>query len=111
MRALEIAIADIEPVLVIIDPLARVLRVNDFNDYGTMSRGLEPFTDLARKTNVHILALHHEGKGDREGGDALLGSTALFGAVDCHLQLRKRNNGRTVSTTATIRCRFAGNGN
>ena len=99
LRALEIAIAEIEPVLVIIDPLARVLRVNDFNDYGTMTRGLEPFIDLARKTNVHILALHHEGKGDREGGDALLGSTALFGAVDCHLQLRKRNNGRTVSTT------------
>ncbi len=99
LRALEFAIAEIEPVLVIIDPLARVLRVNDFNDYGTMSRGLEPFIDLARKTNVHILALHHEGKGDRDGGDALLGSTALFGAVDCHLQLRKRNNGRTVSTT------------
>ncbi len=99
LRALEIAIAEYEPVLVIIDPLARVLRVNDFNDYGTMSRGLEPFIDLARKTNVHILALHHEGKGEREGGDALLGSTALFGAVDCHLQLRKRNNGRTVSTT------------
>lgn len=99
LRALGFAIAEIEPVLVIIDPLARVLRVNDFNDYGTMSRGLEPFIDLARKTNVHILALHHEGKGEREGGDALLGSTALFGAVDCHLQLRKRNNGRTVSTT------------
>ena len=99
LRALEIAVAEHEPVLVIVDPLARVLRVNDFNDYGTMSRGLEPFIDLARKTNVHILALHHEGKGDREGGDALLGSTALFGAVDCHLQLRKRNNGRTVSTT------------
>jgi hypothetical protein len=99
LRALESAIADFEPSLVIIDPLARVLRVNDFNDYGTMSRGLEPFIDLARKTNVHILALHHEGKGDREGGDALLGSTALFGAVDCHLQMRKRNNGRTLSTT------------
>lgn len=95
LRALEVAIAEIEPVLVIIDPLARMLRVNDFNDYGTMTRGLEPFIDLARKTNVHILALHHEGKGEREGGDALLGSTALFGAVDCHLQLRKRNNGRT----------------
>ncbi len=99
LRALEIAIAEFEPLLVIIDPLARVLRVKDFNDYGTMSRGLEPFIDLARKTNVHILALHHEGKGERDGGDALLGSTALFGAVDCHLQMRKRNNGRTLSTT------------
>ncbi len=96
LRELEFAIAEFEPILVIIDPLARVLRVGDFNDYGTMSRGLEPFIDLARKTNVHILALHHDSKGDREGGDALLGSTALFGAVDCHLQMRKKNNGRTV---------------
>ncbi len=36
---------------------------------------------------------------ERSGGDALLGSTALFGSVDCHIQMRKRDNGRTVSTT------------
>jgi DNA-binding transcriptional ArsR family regulator len=99
LRALEIAIADAEPALVIVDPLARVLRVGDFNDYGSMSRGLEPFIDQARKSNVQILALHHEGKGEREGGDAILGSTALFGAVDCHIQMRKSKNGRTISTT------------
>jgi 5S rRNA maturation endonuclease (ribonuclease M5) len=96
---LAVAIAEIEPVLVIIDPLSRVLRVRDFNDYGGMARGLEPLIDLARKTNCHILALHHDSKMERSGGDAMLGSTALFGAVDCHIQMRKRDNGRTIATS------------
>lgn len=99
LEQLAVAIAEYEPVLVIIDPLSRVLRVRDFNDYGGMARGLEPFVDIARKFNCHILALHHDSKMERSGGDALLGSTALFGAVDCHIQLKKRDKGRTVSTT------------
>jgi hypothetical protein len=64
-----------------------------------MARGFEPLIDLARKTNCHILALHHDSKMERSGGDALLGSTAIFGAVDCHIQLKKRDKGRTISTT------------
>jgi putative DNA primase/helicase len=99
LEELAIAIAEFEPVLVIIDPLSRVLRVKDFNDYGTMARAFEPLIDLARKTNCHILALHHDSKMDRSGGDALLGSTAIFGAVDCHIQLKKRDKGRTILTT------------
>ncbi len=96
---LAFAIAEFEPVLVIIDPLSRVLRVRDFNDYAAMARGFEPLIDLARKTNCHIMALHHDSKMERSGGDALLGSTAIFGAVDCHIQLKKRDKGRTISTT------------
>jgi hypothetical protein len=99
IEALTEAIAVHAPVLVIIDPLSRVLRVRDFNDYAAMARGLEPFIDLARKLGTHILALHHDGKGDRDGGDALLGSTAIFGAVDCHIQMKKRERGRTILTT------------
>ncbi len=99
LTALEVAIADHEPLLTIIDPLSRLLRVRDFNDYGSMSRALEPFIDLARKMGCHILALHHDGKGERDGGDAVLGSTALFGAVDCHIQMKKRERGRTILTT------------
>lgn len=92
-------IAEHEPTLVIIDPLSRILRVSDFNDYGKMARALEPFIDLARKTGCHILALHHDSKMDRSGGDAILGSTALFGAVDCHVQLRRKDKTRIISTT------------
>src|SRR5690606_20495448 len=83
---LEAAILEFDPGLVVIDPLFRIIRVTDFNDYGPMSRGLEPLIDLGRKTGAHILALHHDSKMDRNGGDALLGSTAIFAAVDCHIQ-------------------------
>ncbi len=99
IKELELAIAEYQPILVIIDPLSRVLRVRDFNDYGSMSRGLEPFIDLARRSGCHILALHHDSKMDRTGGDALLGSTALFGSVDCHIQMRKKDGRRTLMTT------------
>ena len=99
LQALKLACAEIEPILIIADPLSRVLRVRDFNDYALMARGLEPFIDLARDYNVHILTLHHDGKGGREGNDSILGSTAIFGGVDCHLQLKKRETGRTVAST------------
>lgn len=92
-------IREFSPTLMIIDPLSRVIRVGDFNDYGHMTRGLEPLVDLARQTGCHIMALHHDSKMERTGGDSILGSTALFGSVDCHLQLKKRDKGRTIMTT------------
>ena len=96
---LSAAIETYKPSLVIIDPLSRLLRVRDFNDYGLVSRGLEYFIDLARRTNCHIMALHHESKLERNGGDALLGSTAIFGAVDTHIQLKKRDKTRIITST------------
>jgi hypothetical protein len=93
------AITEHKPVLTVIDPLSRVLRVTDLNDYARVSLALEPLIDLARDSGTHILALHHDGKGDRSGGDSLLGSTALFGAVDCLVQMRKRDGRRTIVST------------
>ncbi len=98
IEALKAAIVEFEPVIVFVDPLSRVLRHVDFNDY-KITYALEPFIDLARKSNVHLCALHHDGKGEREGGDAILGSTALFGSVDCHISMKKRKDGRTISST------------
>src|SRR5215207_6175929 len=73
MSALEAAIIEHSPALVIIDPLSRLVRVTDFNSYGEVTRGLEPLIDLARSSECqcHIQAVHHNGKGEREGGDAL----------------------------------------
>jgi hypothetical protein len=96
--ALQEAIDEFNPSLVIVDPLARFVRVRDFNDYAEMARGMEPLIDLARVTGCHILCVHHCGKGEREGGDALLGSTALFGAVDTALIMKRREQARTLHT-------------
>lgn len=98
LTALQAAIDELNPVLVIIDPLSRFVRVRDFNDYAEMARGMEPIIDLARVTGCHILCVHHCGKGEREGGDALLGSTALFGAVDTLLQMKRKDQTRTLHT-------------
>jgi predicted ATP-dependent serine protease len=100
--ALESAIEEHSPGLVIIDPLSRFIRVADFSSYGDVTIALEPLIDLARnaKCQTHIMALHHNGKsGDlRESGDALLGSTAFFGIVDTLITMRKREKARTVET-------------
>jgi hypothetical protein len=98
LEALEAAIEEHQPVLVIIDPLSRFVRVTDFNSYGEVTRGLEPLIDLARSSGCHILAVHHNGKGERDAGDALLGSTGFFGAVDTLLTMKRRGQARTVET-------------
>ncbi len=86
------------PVLIIVDPLARMVRVKDLNDYAQVSLAFEPLMALARETGAHVLAVHHLGKGDREGGDSILGSTAIFAAVDTALILKRSDKYRTLSS-------------
>ena len=100
LEALAAAIDEHGPALVIIDPLSRFVRVADFNDYAQVTRGLEPLIDLARASECqcHIMAVHHNNKGNGEGGDALLGSTGFFGAVDTLLTMRRHEKARTLAT-------------
>ena len=92
------AITTHRPILVIIDPLLKFIRVRDANDYAEMSRVLEPLLELARSTGCHITLVHHLTKGDRTGGDGLLGSTAIFGAVDTALIMKRADQNRTIDT-------------
>jgi AAA domain len=100
LAALEVANKELHPALIIIDPLSRFVRLTDFNSYAEVTRELEPLIDLARGTECqcHVHALHHNGKGEREAGDALLGSTGFFGAVDTLLTMRRRDRVRTLQT-------------
>lgn len=86
------------PALIIVDPLFRLVRVPDGNDYAVMTTALEPLMRLAWETGAHVLAVHHLGKGERSGGDAILGSTAIFAAVDTALMLRRGDRYRTLSS-------------
>jgi hypothetical protein len=101
LEALTMAIKEHSPSLIIIDPLSRFVRLTDFNSYGEVTRELEPLIDLARESECqcHILTLHHNGKGERESGDSLLGSTGFFGAVDTLLTMKKSKGVRTLETT------------
>jgi hypothetical protein len=87
-----------KPALIIIDPLFRFTRVKDGNDYAAVTNALEPLHALARETGAHVLAVHHLGKGGRQGGDAVLGSTALFAAVDTLLLMKRSERYRTLSS-------------
>lgn len=86
------------PVLVVIDPLFRFVRVVDGNDYATMTAALEPLLVLARETGACVLLVHHLGKGERNDGDNVLGSTAIFGAVDSALLMKRTERYRTLSS-------------
>jgi len=76
------------PKLIIIDPLFRFIRVRDGNDYASVTKALEPLVNLARDTGAHVMCVHHLGKGDRSSADSILGSTAIFAAVDTALILK-----------------------
>jgi AAA domain len=87
-----------KPALLIIDPLFRFTRVRDGNDYAQVTQALEPLLALARETGVHVLVVHHLGKGERTGGDAILGSTAILGAVDTSVILKRTERYRTITS-------------
>ena len=99
VEALAVVVEQKKPLLTIIDPMSRLLRLQEYNSYGDVNLALEPLIDLARASGCHILLLHHSGKVDREGGDAVLGSTGFFGGVDSLLEMKRRSNVRTLQTT------------
>jgi len=88
----------VKPCLVVLDTLAKVARVQDLNDYAQVMKALDPFLHLARQTGAHLMMVHHNGKSDRDGGDNLLGSTAIFGAVDTCLIQKRSEKYRTLQS-------------
>ena len=91
-------IEEVGPVLVIIDPLFRFIRFKDGNDYAEATNQLEPLLTVARQTGTHLLATHHSKKSGGAGGDEVLGSTGLFGAVDCLLSMKRTEQYRSCSS-------------
>jgi hypothetical protein len=82
--------------LAIVDPLIRLVTLSDINSYALVYGELSKLVDLARKTRTHVMCVHHAGKGKRSGADVILGSQALFGAVDAALLLSRGRGGRGV---------------
>jgi hypothetical protein len=77
--------------LVIVDTLAKMLRVRDLNDYMPTLEAVEQLHDLARKfPHLHIQGLGHCKKVQTDDPfDSLLGSTALRGEPDTNIALYK----------------------
>jgi hypothetical protein len=89
--------------LLVLDMMAKVINVKDFNDYAEVTAQLEPLTLLARQTGVSILLLHHGKKSS--SGDPIndaLGSIALTGNVDIIVGLSGDKITTRLSTNSRV---------
>lgn len=99
-----IAKQSLDPVLIVIDPLARFVRIRDGgNDYMDATAQLEPLISYARdsKAQTHVALVHHSRKAAGEHGDESLGSTAILGSVDTAISL-KRDTGAAHRTIYSV---------
>lgn len=93
-------VAELKPILVIIDPLFKFVRVADEKAYAEVCQAIEPLLTLARETAAHVMLVHHSGKAERaDATDAILGSTAIFGGVDAALILKRTDRYRTLQSS------------
>ena len=92
--------------LVIIDTLAKFMKVADLNDYTSVLHHVKALRDLAvRHPHVHIMGLCHSKKVETDNPfDSILGSTALRGETDTTIVLFEKN-GQRLLTTETRRGR------
>jgi hypothetical protein len=89
----------IRPVLIVVDPLFKFVRIRDEKAYAEVCNAIEPLLTLARSSGAHVLLSHHSGKMERpDATDSILGSTAIFGAVDSAIILKKNDRYRTVQS-------------
>jgi hypothetical protein len=92
-------LASIQPILLILDPLIRLHRVDE-NDAGQIAGLLSFLREVQRQFHLAVLVVHHSRK-DANGsrpGQALRGSSELHGWGDSNLYLRRRGSQLTLST-------------
>jgi hypothetical protein len=85
-----------QPALIVVDTFQRFARLRDINDYALTTNALDTLMHVARESGAHLLMTHHGKKSGGEDGDAVLGSTGLFGAVDTLIEMRRRGARRTL---------------
>jgi hypothetical protein len=88
--------------LLIIDTAQRLLAVKDSNDYAVVTAAFEPVLALARTHHTCIVLLHHAGKADRPGIEAVMGSTAWAASADNVLNLNRKERYRLLSSVQRI---------
>ena len=89
--------------LLVVDPLFRLVRIQDGNSYAETYSALGPLIDVARETGTHILCLHHSSKlAKAEAIDTPIGSTALGGAVSTLISMKRTASYRTMQTVQRI---------
>ncbi len=87
------------PVLLILDPLIRLHRVDE-NDASQIAALLSFLRELQRKFQLAVMVVHHARKDSQSSrpGQALRGSSELHGWGDSNLYLRRKGSQLTLST-------------
>ena len=91
------------PGLIIVDTLADLLNIPDYNSYADVQRYMAPILELARSTRSHVLLVHHNRKGRGRGTEKVMGSNAITGKVDCVMTITGRANGARILETVKQR--------
>lgn len=87
------------PKLIIIDTFAKFTGLQNENSYAECVSRLKKLEDITKEFNVTIVFIHHAPKNANEGSYGLLGSTALYGACDNRLWLKKIDGQLYLSAT------------
>jgi AAA domain len=92
-------VQQIKPVLLILDPLIRLHRVDE-NDASQIAGLLSFLRQLQRQFQLAVLVVHHARKDSNSSrpGQALRGSSELHGWGDSNLYMRRRRDQLTLST-------------
>lgn len=93
------SVTQLSPRLVVIDTLARAFGAGDENSTRDMGAFIKVADRVREATGALVLLVHHTGK-DLERG--MRGSSALLGAADCVIGLRRQGPRLTVINKAPI---------
>jgi len=86
-----------DPVLIIIDTLARSFNGGNENAAEDMGQFVDACKELQTKTGAHVLVVHHAGKNSENG---MRGSSALLGAADLVIKVTKSGDNHIVDVEA-----------
>lgn len=83
----------LSPSIIVVDTLGHLFPHISINDYNKMGKAMKEVADIARDTGAHICYTHHSNKDNK-----ILGSTAIFGAVDNAIFMDQEGESRIIFT-------------
>lgn len=103
IKELEEDLIKLKPTIAVVDTLFDLVETEDVNSYAPIKRQLSEISSLAERSGCHIMFIHHQNKPNpnfgKGSGHSVLGSTAIFGSVDCCMIFEqvKDSNIRTLA--------------
>ncbi len=91
LSIVEATIAKAQAGVLVIDSLSRFLQLEDENAAAEVTDKLGQLVELAHRTNVAVLAIHHDRKSGGDHGRGMRGSSAFLAAFDVAVHLKRES--------------------